>query len=209
MRAPASVHFPALLYIKVLRSQITACAVYSVGRVRRSHASSYEESHASTCDEICRYKLKRNQVRAHVDRMLEAVNLPGFANRQTHTLSGGQKQRVAIAGALAECPRVRDLPLHSSTPALQYPATATLSLALVISSHRYGPSCPVQYSMLSCYGVLPEEYPGVQVLLLDELTTFLDGEDQRGVLEAVRRCVGGADQASPKDALHTISAILM
>ena len=35
----------------------------------------------------------------------------------------------------------------------------------------------------------------LQVLLLDELTTFLDGEDQRGVLEAVRKCVGGPDQA--------------
>ncbi len=36
----------------------------------------------------------------------------------------------------------------------------------------------------------------LQVLLLDELTTFLDGEDQKGVLEAVRKCVGGSDQAS-------------
>ena len=35
----------------------------------------------------------------------------------------------------------------------------------------------------------------MQVLLLDELTTFLDGEDQRGVLEAVRACVGGPEQA--------------
>ena len=34
----------------------------------------------------------------------------------------------------------------------------------------------------------------MQVLLLDELTTFLDEEDQRGVLEAVRACVGGPDQ---------------
>ena len=34
----------------------------------------------------------------------------------------------------------------------------------------------------------------LQVLLLDELTTFLDGEDQRGVLEAVRNCVGGPDE---------------
>ena len=33
-----------------------------------------------------------------------------------------------------------------------------------------------------------------KVLLLDELTTFLDEEDQRGVLEAVRACVGGPDQ---------------
>ena len=37
----------------------------------------------------------------------------------------------------------------------------------------------------------------LQVLLLDELTTFLDGEDQRGVLEAVRACVGGPDQVPP------------
>ena len=156
---------------------------------------------------ICRYKLKRNQVRAHVDRMLEAVNLPGFAKRQTHTLSGGQKQRVAIAGALAECPRVRDFPLHSRIFALQYSATATLSLALMVSSHRYKPSRLVQCSMLSRYGILPEGYPWTQVLLLDELTTFLDGEDQRGVLEAVRKCVGGPDQARPQDALRTISAI--
>jgi ABC-type methionine transport system ATPase subunit len=39
--------------------------------------------------------------------MLSIVNLDGFADRQTNTLSGGQKQRVAIAGALAQCPRVR------------------------------------------------------------------------------------------------------
>ena len=56
-------------------------------------------------------------MRAHVEHMLEAVNLPGFARRQTHTLSGGQKQRVAIAGALAECPKVWCLqPAFSDTP---------------------------------------------------------------------------------------------
>ncbi|CAL5224592.1 g7302 [Coccomyxa viridis] len=97
-----------------------------------------------------RYKLKESQVRAHVDRMLEAVNLPGFAKRQTHTLSGGQKQRVAIAGALAECPKV---------------------------------------------------------LLLDELTTFLDGEDQRGVLEAVRKCVGGPDQVTALWVTHRLEEL--
>ncbi len=71
-------------------------------------------------DWVRRYNLERNQVRAHVDRMLEAVNLPGFAERQTHTLSGGQKQRVAIAGALAECPRVTGFSLHSCTCAVSH-----------------------------------------------------------------------------------------
>lgn len=43
----------------------------------------------------------------HVQRMLRLVSLDGFIDRQTHTLSGGQKQRVAIAGALAQCPKVQ------------------------------------------------------------------------------------------------------
>ena len=46
----------------------------------------------------------------------------------------------------------------------------------------------------------------LQVLLLDELTTFLDGEDQKGVLEAVRNCVGGPDEVripSPSSMIKT------
>ena len=35
---------------------------------------------------------------------------------------------------------------------------------------------------------------GPQLLLLDELTTFLDSEDQRGVLDAVRSITRSATQ---------------
>ncbi|KXZ56381.1 hypothetical protein GPECTOR_1g338 [Gonium pectorale] len=76
-----------------------------------------------------RYKMREAQVSEAVRSSLRLVNLEDFMYRATHTLSGGQRQRVAIAGVLAENPKL---------------------------------------------------------LLLDELTTFLDREDQFGVLEVVR-----------------------
>ncbi|DBB18622.1 hypothetical protein WJX82_006972 [Trebouxia sp. C0006] len=80
-----------------------------------------------------RYALLEEDVLCQVQHALKLVGMEAFQDRPTHTLSGGQKQRVAIAGALAECPKV---------------------------------------------------------LLLDELTTFLDSADQQGVLKAVRGLVG-------------------
>lgn len=79
-----------------------------------------------------RYNLTQSQVQASVEHALERVGMLSYSNRAASSLSGGQKQRVAIAGALAENPKI---------------------------------------------------------LLLDELTTFLDYEDQKNVLQCIRNLV--------------------
>ncbi len=99
-----------LLFLYAVSNYAMLCSFFML-QVLSGVISQFRAACRSCCtcaklSNICRYKLKEDHVRAHVDRMLEAVNLPGFAKRQTHTLSGGQKQRVAIAGALAECPKV-------------------------------------------------------------------------------------------------------
>lgn len=52
------------------------------------------------------HKKPEAQIRETVGRMLEMVNLGGFAHRSVNSLSGGQQQRVAIARALANEPKV-------------------------------------------------------------------------------------------------------
>ncbi|XP_068642980.1 ABC transporter I family member 10-like [Aristolochia californica] len=46
-----------------------------------------------------------------------------------------------------------------------------------------------------------------KVLLLDELTTFLDETDQIGVIEAIRNCLGGADQVSVLWVTHRLEEL--
>lgn len=52
------------------------------------------------------HKKNETQIRETVGRMLDMVNLNGFARRSVNSLSGGQQQRVAIARALANDPKV-------------------------------------------------------------------------------------------------------
>ena len=59
------------------------------------------------CAVACRYNLTAAAVHVAVQHALQQVGLADYSERPTSSLSGGQKQRVAIAGALAECPRVR------------------------------------------------------------------------------------------------------
>ena len=51
-------------------------------------------------------KKSEKEVKETVQRMLNMVNLTGFAHRGVGQLSGGQQQRVAIARALANEPKV-------------------------------------------------------------------------------------------------------
>lgn len=53
-----------------------------------------------------RYALPAAVARAQVAAALRTVGLAAVAQRPTHTLSGGQRQRCAIAGALAQAPKV-------------------------------------------------------------------------------------------------------
>ncbi len=51
-------------------------------------------------------KTPEKEIQKRVERMLELVNLRGFASRSIHSLSGGQQQRIAIARALVNEPKV-------------------------------------------------------------------------------------------------------
>ena len=67
----------------------------------------------------CRYALPEEDVVCQVKHALTLVGMETYQDRPTHTLSGGQKQRVAIAGALAECPKV--LPQPSVSQPYSFP----------------------------------------------------------------------------------------
>lgn len=66
----------------------------------------YHYSAAEVLNASNRYHLPEADVLCQVQHALKLVDMEAYQNRPTYTLSGGQKQRIAIAGALAECPKV-------------------------------------------------------------------------------------------------------
>ncbi len=86
----------------------------------------------------------REEMRARISRVLEAVRLEGLEHRQPHELSGGQKQRLAIAAALALQPEllVLDEPTSQLDPVGAQEVFATvrelnraLGMTIVMAGH--------------------------------------------------------------------------
>ncbi len=89
-------------------------------------------------------KVPRDEIRARIPRVLEAVRLEGMEKRHPHELSGGQKQRLAIAAALATQPSllVLDEPTSQLDPLGAQEVFATvcelnrgLGITVVMASH--------------------------------------------------------------------------
>lgn len=96
---------------------------------------------------VCRYALAPEAVQSLVRDSLARVGLDGFAERPAASLSGGQKQRVAIAGALAECPRVSWAGLHQARCAAAAPCTGCVLVPGLAAPVVAGGACQLLHGI--------------------------------------------------------------
>jgi spermidine/putrescine transport system ATP-binding protein len=83
-----------------------------------------------------RARVKKDEIRGRVTRVLEAVQLGGYEKRKPAQLSGGQQQRVALARALVLEPSV--LLLDEPLGALDAKLRKALQLELKSIQERFG-----------------------------------------------------------------------
>ncbi|MGV1029028.1 MAG: ABC transporter ATP-binding protein [Dermatophilaceae bacterium] len=151
-------------------------------------------------------KVRGGALRGEVERLLELVDLQGYAGRRPATLSGGEQQRVALARALAAGPRLLllDEPLSALDRSLRERLAVDLRSALLATgtsallvTHDQGEAFTVADRIaVMRQGRLVQEGPSLEVSRqpADEETarflgyaTVLGGAASRAVLDLVGR----------------------
>jgi energy-coupling factor transport system ATP-binding protein len=145
--------------------------------------------------------LDRAEVRARVQRAMEAVGLgfEEFKDRHTSSLSGGERRRVALAGVLALEPRI--LVLDEPTAGLDPAARAQLH-EHILALHRNGVSLVmISHNM--------EELAAMcqRLVVLAEGRTVMEGPPSAIFAESARLRELGLDVPAPTTVVEELSKV--